>query len=1293
MPISSERLHEIHNFDNLLSFCSEELDWPLPEGSTLDDFSFEWDAGDLRLSENEARRLQGGLVRQLRPIRQNQPWGVFFVEFAEPRIYHTALRQILRNLVPNRRRDATLRSWQHTNLLFICSTRDYQQITFAHFRGDLAASAKLSTFGWTVGSAYLRTLLEFNLPKLGWPKDNGADESGWISQWTKAFDKEPLTKEFFKRFDDVIDAAKGDLQKHQKLPAAQAYSRAQLLIERLLFLYFLQNRGWLDQTKNYLLTHFEKYRGDKQSFTYYEDFLEKLFFTLATPFDYKGPGSGARLEGIPFLNGGLFDDDEFAQTNVRKKDNPPLRIRNQTFAFIFDHLLEAFNFTVREDTPLNQDVAVDPEMLGKVFESIILHAEAADPDANAPDKRKATGSYYTPRIVVHFICREALRLLLLNHVPSGSDWGKRLRTLMDIDASDGLDVDELATLKALLAPKEAASVLAVVETLRCLDPAVGSGAFPVGLLQELVNLRRVLRTVADGYVDPIRKGGQQWIHETKARIVENCLYGVDIQQQAIEICRLRLWLSLIVDYDLGVDPLQADRAQFVAAIKSISQLPNLEMNFRRGDSLLDTISGIPVRVEGGVVTRYRDQVEAIQKRGHKLHNERKAEKKKELRLEILQQRLSLAERVLLDQIRNIDKQEAATANWFGETKSESEKRRQLADARENLNQALAKIEADRRERETLAKSPLAADFYPRLRKLEGADFDSPFNFVWNIDYAEIFTPKPKATLGGDMAFVNETQNQGELLVSGKPEVRTPQLKGGFDLILGNPPFVTARNPAKRELYRERWAGVCHKKYLLVAPFFAASFGLLRPKGELGFIVSNAFAKREFGRPLIEKFFPAITLQKIIDCSGLMFPGHGTPTFIVFGAPDKADDKSRILVAASLPGGGDLRTPPEESPLWHTLAREHENPGYSDSRVAISSRDRGEFARWPWNLDAGPEPTKRAIEVSANGKLRDFLGADIGFMFVLGRNDIFIVPSDLLRRFQIGAKSVRRIHPGEEIRDYHLRGTEYVIFPYDPATLRLTEFAPKSAERRYFRMFEETLSDRPTFSGTFADAGRIPYQFHQLPIERAKNPKSIAFPEIATHAHFVFDPDGCAFNQKGPLIKLPSSASSQEHYLLGSVLNSSAALFWLKQICFSKRESEEGARDTYFEFAGGKVEQLPVPLPVASALRGKSNPVSENLGKLAARCTERGRQLPAFALRKLFEKASDAYHTWNATLPGYIAPGSECLPAFASSEALREKLKAVIVARETRRGEMIDLQEEMDWFCYEAYGLISRNVVS
>lgn len=207
---------------------------------------------------------------------------------------------------------------------------------------------------------------------------------------------------------------------------------------------------------------------------------------------------------------------------------------------------------------MNQEVAVDPEMLGKVFESIVLHAEAADPDAVAPDKRKATGSYYTPRIVVHFICKEVLRQYLTARLPSEA-FTSTLGELLEIDASDGLNEEELNRLRKLLVPSDASRLFPLLAP-KCCDPAVGSGAFPVGLLHELLNLRRIVETAANGYVDPVRKRGTSWLHRVKEEIIENCLYGVDIQQQAIEICQLRLWLTLIVDYDLGLDAFTADPA-------------------------------------------------------------------------------------------------------------------------------------------------------------------------------------------------------------------------------------------------------------------------------------------------------------------------------------------------------------------------------------------------------------------------------------------------------------------------------------------------------------------------------------------------------------------------------------------------------------------------------------------------------------------------------------------------------------------------------------------------------------
>lgn len=342
---------EVKDLPSLLELLREDLKWPLPEDSSADDITFDWSAGELRVQEIHAQRLKSGVVRQLRPLVPDQPFGVFLVEFADAQVYRTALRQVVRGLVPARRRDPALQAWHHENLLFLCATQDYQQVTFAHFKGDKLGKAKLSTVGWQRGSPYIHTLCKYNLPALAWPDDDGDDKEAWLIAWSKAFDKEPLTKEFFRRFDAALNLIKEDLEKFQKLKSAEAYSRAQLLLERLVFLYFLQRRGWLDQRRDFLVEQFKPHRSRPKEFSYYEEFLEKLFWSLAAP-----PVAGNRFPGIPFLNGGLFDDDEFAPTPLRMKHNPPLQIHNDTFRSVFDDFLEAFHFTVREDTPDRKSV-------------------------------------------------------------------------------------------------------------------------------------------------------------------------------------------------------------------------------------------------------------------------------------------------------------------------------------------------------------------------------------------------------------------------------------------------------------------------------------------------------------------------------------------------------------------------------------------------------------------------------------------------------------------------------------------------------------------------------------------------------------------------------------------------------------------------------------------------------------------------------------------------------------------------------------------------------------------------
>lgn len=153
-----DRLRSLKTLPQILAFLRDQLGWPLPDDALADELTFDWNGDDLRLPQTTAQKLNGGTIRQLRPLVPAQPWGILLVEFADVQVYRTALRQVLRGLVPNRRRDPNLQSWQHENLLFICATANYERITFAHFRGDQAHRAKLATFGWRRGTSYLRTL-------------------------------------------------------------------------------------------------------------------------------------------------------------------------------------------------------------------------------------------------------------------------------------------------------------------------------------------------------------------------------------------------------------------------------------------------------------------------------------------------------------------------------------------------------------------------------------------------------------------------------------------------------------------------------------------------------------------------------------------------------------------------------------------------------------------------------------------------------------------------------------------------------------------------------------------------------------------------------------------------------------------------------------------------------------------------------------------------------------------------------------------------------------------------------
>ncbi|AEF86014.1 DNA modification methylase [Treponema primitia ZAS-2] len=378
---------------------------------------------------------------------------------------------------------------------------------------------------------------------------------------TEAFSMEAVSKEFFetyrsfyRRFTEALSEKKKyrSLFNISAFPDAKAQESAdkpfrdfaKKLLGRLVFLKFLEKKGWLG-AKDYaaadgdteFLNHLYRDHGDSSG-NFYTSALVPLFFeTLNT----KRKGDLFSLTGtkIPFLNGGLFENDYPLDTN-RALSFP---------ANLFKELLEflsSYNFTIDENDPGDADIGVDPDMLGRIFEQLI---EDNEKDMN--------GTIYTPFEVVRFMCRESLVLHLCRILDCDRDSKKAqaVKALIVRGEIEGLTKKEQATLDT------------AIKTVKVLDPAVGSGAFPMGMLKEILAARIALE-------------GDTADRETlKREIIRNSIYGVDIDHGAVDIARLRFFLSLVVDS------------------KEPEPLPNLDFKLMQGDSLAEEYEGVDLSME------------------------------------------------------------------------------------------------------------------------------------------------------------------------------------------------------------------------------------------------------------------------------------------------------------------------------------------------------------------------------------------------------------------------------------------------------------------------------------------------------------------------------------------------------------------------------------------------------------------------------------------------------------------------------------------------------------------------
>ena len=359
-----------------------------------------------------------------------------------------------------------------------------------------------------------------------------------------AFDVEAVTREFFTQYKRVFQNALDDIEGfgHDDEEQEKKKVFTQTLFNRLMFVYFISRKGWLsfDGENDYLNALWEDYASNpsppsgEDAPNFHTDRLLPLFFGGLNNYESRDATAYAAARAlfgdVPFLNGGLFDrTDEDEQHGVFVPDGV---IRS-----MFDDLFERFNFTVMESTPFDIEVAVDPEMLGKVFEELVTG-------------RHDSGAYYTPRPVVSFMCREALKGYLQGRGGSLSE--DAIRAFVDERDTSGVSVSD------------AREIGGALDEVTVVDPACGSGAYLLGMMQELVELQDALYNTRPDM-------DSKSLYELKLQIIERNLYGADLDRFAVNIAMLRLWLSLSIEYDAPGDP---------------PPLPNLDFKIVRGDSLL-----------------------------------------------------------------------------------------------------------------------------------------------------------------------------------------------------------------------------------------------------------------------------------------------------------------------------------------------------------------------------------------------------------------------------------------------------------------------------------------------------------------------------------------------------------------------------------------------------------------------------------------------------------------------------------------------------------------------------------
>jgi len=676
----------------------------------------------------------------------------------------------------------------------LVATDDYRRVAFINPR-------------WEGGKVKIRKLVvdtahptRHDLDVLNGLAVEGQDPDALYQAQCAAFDVEAVTNRFYKEYAALFRHV-AEIIREQNKGVRQLYDEqylhafTQRLLGRMMFLYFIQKKGWLAGDTQFLTHQF--WAVQQEEGNYYARVLEPLFFETLNK---RREDDGSRWGPIPYLNGGLFDREyDF----ILHLPNDLFDPHSATGILGF---FNNYNFTVTEDTPIEQEVAVDPEMLGKVFENMMETRE-----------RGKSGTFYTPRPIVHYMCRQALLGYLEEE--TGLD-----RPLLEaqFEIGEGVDGDDLPSLSV----EQANKVETTLENVRVLDPAVGTAAFLVGVLHELVSLKRACYLAKGVYAPRSSALVATW----KRHFIAHALYGVDIKPEAIEIAKLRLWLSLVVD-------LERDQ---------IEPLPNLDYKLMVGNSLIETVDGEPILPP----QPFREKGEAMQAGlpgvptpPAQLSLEMGAAEKAQAELLRLKERFFRAEPEELPKLRqqiqatereivlrHLDQRIEDLQTWVGRIAKKG--------ARVNWRG----MKKEQRQVERLAAQMARLD---DLRaQVESGEL--PF-FLYRLHFFEVF-----------------------------------QEQGGFDIVIANPPYVRQEDiKDQKDELEAAYPDVFDGRADLYIYFYARGLDLLRNDGLLSFISTNKYMRAGYGRKLRAFLSEKTTIQTILDFGDLpVFKAIAYPSILI-----------------------------------------------------------------------------------------------------------------------------------------------------------------------------------------------------------------------------------------------------------------------------------------------------------------------------------------------------------------------------------------------------------------------------